>query len=79
MEKRKFTIAYYTGEEFDRPQLKEQHESIKEAARWCQRNYIPFAVVEITEWKAVENSASIALSSCSLKDAYESQMESLPK
>jgi len=78
MEKRRFTIAYYAGEEFDRPKLKEQHEGIKEAARWCQKNYVPLAVVEITEWEAIEVSASNALGSCSLENAYESQMESLP-
>ncbi len=78
MEKRRFTIAYYTGEEFDRPKLKETHEGIKEAVRWCQSNYVPLAVVEITEWNTEEKLTPKALGSCSLEDAYESQMESLP-
>jgi hypothetical protein len=78
MKMNRFKLSYYTGEEFDRPQLKEFHDSIMEAARWCQRNYVPLAVVEITEWDTKDDSTLKALGSCSLEDAYENQMESLP-
>ena len=55
MEHSQFTISYYIGEEYERPQLKENHDSIEEAAIWCQRNYVPLSVVEITEWDLEEN------------------------
>lgn len=81
MEEKRFTIAYYTGEEFDRPKLKETHESIKGAVRWCQKNYVLISVVKITE-RQIDGEPDIQgkpniVGSCSLEEAYEKELHSL--
>lgn len=76
-EKKRFTIAYYKGEEFDRLKLQASHESVKGAVRWCQINYIPLDVVEITEWDTKEDLTPKVLGSCSLDEAHEKKIHSL--
>ncbi len=82
MEHSQFTISYYMGEEYDRPELKENHDSIEAAARWCQKNYIPLSVVQITEWN-IEGEYDYQgipeiVTSCNLEEAFESNTKSLP-
>ena len=74
---KRFTITYYTGEEYDRPTLKKSHVSILEVVRWCQKNYLPLEVIKITEIHQKGNSTPRVVGSCSLADAYEGQMQSL--
>jgi hypothetical protein len=74
-----FSIEYAPGEEDQRPVIRvTDHDSIKAAALWCKKNYIPIEYVEITEWK--ENSKRIPepIATANLEECFISGFESIP-
>ena len=77
----RFSIAYYEGDGSEYPPLKEYHETINDAAKWCIERNIPLSIVSVTEWD-IEGEADYdgvfdIVGQCNLDEAFEMQYERL--
>ena len=75
---KRFSIDYYEGEERE-PKLKPEHDSVKEAAEWCQANGVPLSVVRVTECdpENCDHYGPEYIGTCQLEEAFEREYETL--
>jgi hypothetical protein len=77
----RFTLSYTEGNEAGRPDVPNGFNAIQEAKEWCDKNKVPYYVMNITEWTNLEQHSDFheIVASDNFDRAAEDNWEDLSK